>query len=209
MQLSDFAKTFLLVAVFLLVITLKHAGFMVLLMIPFFAVSLIRGIVLMVRKPDQRKLCGARMVILAAALCTIASVHWYWFHAARDNANAVATAVIAYKSRTGAYPTGLAELGLNQNELLRKWMLGYGLDRGQPSLFYATTFTHLRITPSTLRPGSGDTTLISSPSAAWRVTRQTASPTRSTTRSEPFYGHPLSADLVSKLLRFICQIKKR
>jgi hypothetical protein len=60
-----------------------------------------------------------------------------------DEANKVAKAVLDYKTRTGIYPAGLKDAGLDEVALEREWDIRYFMREGKPVLTYPATFMPL------------------------------------------------------------------
>jgi hypothetical protein len=122
----------------------KHTGFL----IPLFIAALLLwwAIAWSAARLVGRPSPGWRRRVLRFGLWAIAlglsgAVHAYWSQAARAQADAVASAVLAYKSRAGSFPASLEQVGLDEIRLRHDWMLGYAFADGRPSLFYAATFT--------------------------------------------------------------------
>ncbi len=126
--------------VFALIFGQIHCGFVVVFFLPFFMVYFIYCAFIALRRPLERKVTSARAATWACALLAVAVSHWYWFVASRADANRVVSAVIEYRNRTGNYPPDLAAVGIEVKQLESKWMLGYRLWHGQPSVLYAATF---------------------------------------------------------------------
>ena len=49
----------------------------------------------------------------------------------------MAAAIVSHKGRTGSYPQGLNELGVDAQALKEKFSLSYRVDNGQAFLFYS------------------------------------------------------------------------
>lgn len=143
MKPSDYAKTAVLAALVLIVALQKFAGFVVLLLVPVFAVSALYSAVRMVRRPAERKTRAVRLGIWAATLILAGAVQAHRGSAARNNAEAVARAVLAHKAGTGAFPATLGEIGLDGRKLDAAWGIRYFLREGKPVLAYPATFMPL------------------------------------------------------------------
>jgi predicted PurR-regulated permease PerM len=117
-----------------------HFGFMAAFFLPFLLAYFIYCGFIAIRRPLDRKVIAAKAATWACALLAVAITHWYWFVASRADANRVVSAVIGYRNRTGNYPPDDAALGIEIKPLESKWMLGYHLWHGQPSVLYAATF---------------------------------------------------------------------
>ncbi len=101
MKTSDYAKTLILVAVVLFVAFQSDFGFVVLFLLPILFVWFIVGIVLMVRRPQERQRRAIRMAIWASTLVIIGTVQGHRADAARAEANGVVRALIEYKALNG------------------------------------------------------------------------------------------------------------
>src|SRR5437870_12823715 len=93
------------------------------------------------RDPGKHDGLGIRVAIWGFALALVAAVQGYSAYAARADADMAVAAVTRDKERTGSYPATLGEVGLDPDDLWRKWRAVYAARGGRPSLFYATTFT--------------------------------------------------------------------
>ena len=138
--ISEYKNTLIWVTVMLLLALQKHAGFIIFLFLPFFVVYVVHGLFLMIKQPELRKIKTIRTTIWVLTLLIISSVHRYWRVESRRDANAVASAIEAFKVKTGAYPHSLIEIGFNENALRQKWMLGYLCEDGRPFVAYADPF---------------------------------------------------------------------
>ena len=126
---------------FLVVTTRMHAGFMALMMLPFLAIWCLSCAWTMWRQPGRRRQQTIKLLMWGAALGIVAAVHLYYAHAARQDAGRALAAITEYRIRHKAYPATLAQAGLDQAALKKRWMLSYVLDAGRPQLVYAVTFT--------------------------------------------------------------------
>ena len=144
MQLRAYARTIIMAAAVLL-FALPHGGSVsflgsfvwvtaAVLFVPWAVYSLTR----IVFRPNERRNRGIRLVIWTAAVAVTVAANAHWDSVARREADAAVSAVVAYKTRTGAYPASLADVGIDPQLLREKYSLGYRVDRGgQPDLLYS------------------------------------------------------------------------
>ena len=119
----------------------KHFGFIVIFAVPFAAAWIVYSIIVAVRSPARRRVQASKALVLAATFSLIAAAHLYYARASRADAQEVADAVLNFKAREGRFPEHAAQLGIDEVQLQRKWMLRYLLVSGKPWLIYAMTFT--------------------------------------------------------------------
>jgi hypothetical protein len=117
----------------------KQTAILLILLLPFLAVWVFYSLFVIWRRPRQRRLQAIKILIWLLAVTLVAGVHGQRFRAARQDADRVAAALLAYQARQGRFPADLAELGLDAADLRRRWHLAYSLQGGQPLLFYAST----------------------------------------------------------------------
>ena len=132
--------TLILAGLMVAVTVPRHAGFLVFLWLALFSVRLLHAIFVMVREPSRRGELGVRLGIWVVAFAAIGAWHGYWTRAARLDADRVVASIARYQSQHGTYPENLRQLGLDEKGLRRQWMLGYHLDKQEPTLVYASTF---------------------------------------------------------------------
>lgn len=101
--------------------------------LPWSVYSMVR----MVRRPVERRHRAMRVAVWAAVLVVAFGVRARWDAVAREQADAVASAVQAHKLRTGGYPANLGEVGLEAEALKARFGLRYRVSEGQAALFYA------------------------------------------------------------------------
>jgi len=97
----------------------------------------IYSIVRIAIRPAERRSRAIRLAIWATALAVSFAARAHWDAEARKEANAVAATILSHKSRTGAYPEGLGELGINAQALKEEFSLTYRVENGKASLFYS------------------------------------------------------------------------
>lgn len=118
---------------------------MVAIFLPVFMAAALYNLVQMIRMPTERKRRGIRLAIWFAALLLVGAVQSHWTTASRRDADAAVQAILAHKARTGAYPTRLDELGLDEQALAEKWRLKYSVRDGKAALAYPMTLMPLSI----------------------------------------------------------------
>lgn len=143
MQLISYAKTLILAAIVLFLTLPKNGGFWLVLATLFFALWALYNLVRLILKPVERRARVMRVAIWIAVLAVAGAMQAYWANASRDHASAAAKALLAYKSRTGSYPSTLVELGLDEQALKNEWRLGYKLRDGKPELNYPASLMPL------------------------------------------------------------------
>jgi hypothetical protein len=106
----------------------------------FFALPLLPwGLYTMVRmtiRPRECKWRGLRLALWAGAVVLVIAAQQYNDYAARAQGDAVLKQVQAHHTRTGAWPRGLTEVGLDEKALSHEWGLRYGAMEGEPILSY-------------------------------------------------------------------------
>ena len=97
----------------------------------------IYSLVRMAIRPTERRSRGISLAIWATTLLVAFGARAHWDTAARKEANAAASAIQAYKGRTGAYPNSLREVGIDGEALKEEFSLRYRLNDGKATLFYS------------------------------------------------------------------------
>jgi hypothetical protein len=139
--IGKIARTAVCLAIFLTLTAPKHAGFIALMLLPFFAVVWIWEAVAIARSPEQRVLRVYRIAAWMLAFCFVALLNLFWYRESRHYADKVAAAVSSHYARTGGYPTTLEQVGIQpEDSSLRKWRVVYGINQGRPYLAYAVPF---------------------------------------------------------------------
>jgi hypothetical protein len=144
MKLAEFYKTLILAGV-VLFFAFPHGGTVTVigsfvwvtaavLFLPWAVYSLVR----IVLCPDERRNRGIRLAIWTATIFITVAANGHWDAAARKEADAAVTAIVGHRSRTGAYPNSLADLGIDAQALRKKYSLAYRVDKdGKPTLLYS------------------------------------------------------------------------
>ncbi len=101
--------------------------------VPWAIYSLVR----MAIRPAERRSRAIRIVIWGATIALSLAAQARWDAAARDEANGAVAAVQAHKSRTGSYPEGLSDVGINAQALNEEFSLAYRVHDGKAYLFYS------------------------------------------------------------------------
>lgn len=137
------SQTFLLVAIVLVATTQRGSGFPLLVLLPFFMMSVIYTSARMRLRQAERKKRGIRLAIWCATFALAGSVQAFWSVASRSDADQAAATVSAHRERTGSYPVSLREAGLSGERLKEKWGLKYSIRDGEPMLAYPARFMWL------------------------------------------------------------------
>lgn len=145
MKRTDYLKIFFLVAIVLVATTQRGSAFPLLILLPFFTMSVIYASVRMLRRPDERKKRGIRLAIWCATFALAGSVQTFWNAASRSDADEAAATISAHRQRTGSYPASLSEIGLSDERLKEKWGLRYSIRDGNPTLVYPARFMWLEM----------------------------------------------------------------
>lgn len=140
MTKTKYVKTILLAGVMLFLTVQKGSGFLLILLLPVLVVMMLYHAVKMVRKPEERRNRGVRLAVWGLAFLLAGGVQSYWSAASRKDAETALQKILTYKERTGTYPAGLKEVGLDDAALEAKWKLRYSLKDGMPMLVYPATF---------------------------------------------------------------------
>lgn len=140
MKIADHIKTAVPAAIVLFLALQKGSGFLVILFLPFFLLTMIYHIVQMVRRPDERKSRGNRIAVWSLVIVVALAVQSYWRAASRNDAQLALNKVMEYKERAGVYPSSLREVGLDDRYLKEKWKIRYWVREGKPALVYPVTF---------------------------------------------------------------------
>jgi hypothetical protein len=134
---AEYKKSLIAAAIVLVVVSLKGAGFLLGMLVPFFVLWTLYSLIRMAIRPAERRIRAVRFAIWVATFALIGAVQAYWNKSARDDGDIAVAAVQAHQSRTGAYPATLAEAGLGEPETL--WGVRYQLRDGKPFLGYPST----------------------------------------------------------------------
>lgn len=143
MNRTDYLKIFSLVAIILFATTQRGSAFPLLILLPFFIMSVIYTSFRMIRRPDERKKRGMRLAIWGATFALAGTVQASWSAASRSDADAAAATVSAHRERTGSYPASLREVGLSDERLKERWGIRYSIRDGVPTLVYSARFLWL------------------------------------------------------------------
>lgn len=143
MKKADWIKTFVLVAILLFLTLQKGEGFVLILLLPFFLITVLYHAVRMIRRPEERKSRGIKIAVWTITFALAGTVQTYWSKASHQDAQLVLKKVLAHKARTGSYPASLVDLGLDEQYLKEKWGLRYSGKDGRPMLVYPVPFMPL------------------------------------------------------------------
>ena len=135
---AGYTQSLIAAAIVLVLVSLKGAGFLLGMLVPFFLLWTLYSLIRMAIRPAERRIRAVRFAIWAVTFALIGSVQAYWNKAARGDANIAVAAVQAHKSGTGAYPATLAEVGLAE-QVSSAWGVRYQLRDGKPFLAYPST----------------------------------------------------------------------
>lgn len=139
--IREYKKTIILCGLVAIFTAPTHGGFMLLFVVPVFAIWLVYSIFVIWCKPERRRLQIGRLVIWIVVLVSIGCTHWYSATTARRDAEQVTETLFRYKAQHGAFPSNLSQVGIDARSLKKEWMLHYSITNGKPVLSYATTFT--------------------------------------------------------------------
>ena len=140
---TAYAKTLVLVAVVLFLTLPADGGIWFCLVLLLFMPWALYNLVRLGTKPAERRPHVIRLAIWIVALVAAGATQVHWTNAAREQANAAAQSLLAYKVRTGSYPASLAEAGLDEHALSSEWRLRYRLREGKPELRYPASLMPL------------------------------------------------------------------
>ncbi len=143
MKKPNYVVTLILAGVILYFAVQAHFGFVLAFLVPVLLVYYIVGVIQLIRRPAERRQRAVRMTVWLAVIAVSGCMQGYWAHAARAAADAVAKAVLAFKSSAGTYPQTLADVHIDEAQLADRWMLRYRLSEGKPQLSYASTYLPL------------------------------------------------------------------
>lgn len=144
MKAVAYIKVFVPVAIVLCFTLQKGNGVFFLMLLPFFFVMMFFSIIRMIRRPLERKNRLIGVAVWSATLILAGAMQVHWDTVSRADADRVAVTVLAYRDRTGVYPVGLEELGLDE-EVLGKWKIRYRLLEGKAVLNYPASFMPLTL----------------------------------------------------------------
>ena len=116
--------------------TQVHGGFMLVFLLPIFAIWLIYSAFVIWRRPARRKLQAVAVGLWVFVVGGAFLAHAHYQEAARSAGNAAATAILQYKASYGVYPPSLRAAGLESTD----WGVYYDFANGTPVLFYPDTF---------------------------------------------------------------------
>lgn len=143
MKTKDHLKT-LIFAGLLLLISLPYGnGFLLALALPFVVIAVLYHGIRLIRRPAERPLRRARLLIWAVSFGLAGIVQAYWSVAARHEAELAASTLIAHRAKNGAYPATLLDAGLDEQRLRTRWSIRYLLRDGRPTLAYPATLMPL------------------------------------------------------------------
>jgi hypothetical protein len=143
MKTSNYIKTGILAAIVLFFTVQQGYGTLALTLLLVFIFVLLFNLIQMVRKPAQRKLRGIRMGVWFVVLSVAMAVQSHRAGGTKKEADKVVSTVLEYKTRMGAYPANLKDVGLDEAALDREWDIRYFMSEGKPVLAYPNTFIPL------------------------------------------------------------------
>jgi hypothetical protein len=143
MKPFSYIKTAILAAIVLFFTVQQGYGTLALTLLLIFIFVLLYNLIQMARKPAERKLRGIRMAIWFVVLSVAMAVQSHRAGGAKEETDKVVKTVLDYKTRTGAYPAGLKDAGLDEVTLEREWDIRYFMREGKPVLTYSATFMPL------------------------------------------------------------------
>ena len=90
-----------------------------------------------IKYPSERRSRSIRLAIWIVTIAILLVAADHWDSAAEHEADSVASAVVAYKTRTGAYPGELSEVGIDAQLLRDEYRIYYYVnENGMPGLSY-------------------------------------------------------------------------
>ncbi len=134
-------STFMAAGVVTLLLSQRHCGFMLFLVLLFLLPWLLASLWICIRDPQQRSLRASQAAIWLLSISLIVCVHVYIATQTHSNAQRLVERVIAYQQRYGHYPANVQAIGYSDAQIHDMLGMGdYQLTEGQPYLFYATTY---------------------------------------------------------------------
>ena len=116
-------------------------GFMIYLIAPFLLIWLLYSLYIFWRRPERRRTHGIATGIWLLAVAAIAGLHTWYYHQARESADALVAAVVQFRQQHGVWPSSAAALGIDEKQDgMRAARVGYFLKDGRPNVMYASTF---------------------------------------------------------------------
>lgn len=143
MKAAHWMKLALPVAMVFLLTVQKGNGFLLLIIMPFFLAALVYSLVLMIRRPGERRSRGIRLAVWCTMLALSGALQAYWSAASRSDAESALKGVLAHKERTGVYPSDLGKAGIDETYLREKSGVRYRMSDGRPFLAYPAAFMPL------------------------------------------------------------------
>lgn len=120
----------------------RSAGFFVVLVILFLVPWLAYSGYLIWRKPLVRISQLLKICIWCIVITVVFATHEYYRIRSRDAANAVASAIVSYRIKGGAFPARLTDAGVQLPKHGGQWRISYAYGYGykEPFLSYPSTF---------------------------------------------------------------------
>lgn len=118
----------------------NHFGFVVGLLLPILLIYFVVGFIRLFLRKEGRRPRATRMAIWLTVLVAGVAMQGHWAKAAREECDAAARAVRAFKAQTGNYPQALTDVHIDADKLSQRWMLSYRLIDGKPLLAYTSTW---------------------------------------------------------------------
>ena len=127
--------------VFVLILSQRHAGFLIIFFAIPFVVWVLYTLHIAVKNPILRKWNFYRIVTWCVAFLLVFTIHLHYYQVTREYGNRVAELILEYKRIHGTYPVEIEQVGIRKADLRSNLGMGsYSLNENKPSLFYAVTY---------------------------------------------------------------------
>jgi hypothetical protein len=122
----------------------RNNGFALFVMVPFVAYLSVKGGYLLFTDLARARVHVVKLALWLGAIACCVTVHVYYAHAARADADALITQIENYRTTHGKYPASLDALDSpitpDDSSGLHSSRLSYFCHAGEPSVFYPATF---------------------------------------------------------------------
>lgn len=140
-KFSAYRGTAIAATILGLLLSQRHAGFMIfivwLILFPWLVVRIFLAYI----KPEQRPLIITRASLWIVMSIIVLSSHAYMHFRARANAQVIVDSILAYEMKNGNYPDSLEAIGIDNKQMRSALGLsGYFYKEGKASFFYASTY---------------------------------------------------------------------